>query len=156
MSEETVKDHYMQKGRCKISLNDQLDDFYEGCKNNTIGDECAYYFHAKRLDPTELAKRLKTYKKFCSKHMTTEGGIKIPKWLLSWIEKERINYWDTDTNNFSKRYQIVLILADRSVVTKNPFENMENNEYLFWNCFRITLTFEPQYALSVKASQLDF
>ena len=43
MSEETVKNHYKGKERCKISLNDQLEDFYEGCKNNTIRRECAYY-----------------------------------------------------------------------------------------------------------------
>ena len=160
MSEKTVKEHYMRKGRCKISLNDQLDDFYEGCKNNTIGDECAYYFHAKRLNPTELVERLKTYQNFRSKHMINEGGFEVPKWRPPWIRIEKIWYriksWgDKEINDFSIRNQILLLLADETLITQNPFENMENNEYLFWNGFRLTLTIPPKFALSLNEDKMD-
>ena len=53
------------------------------------------------------------------------------------------------------RFQILLLLADERLITQSPFENMENNEYLFWNGFRLTLTIPPKFALSLNEDKMD-
>ena len=107
MSEETVKDYYKQKERCKISLNDQLDDFYEGCKNNTIRRECAYYFHAERLNPEEVTESQKKYEKFRSHQMRNRYGAIVPKQLPPWVKIKSIKYGGIRTKKTS-----VMLFAD--------------------------------------------
>ena len=92
--------------------------------------------------------------------MINEGGFEVPKWRPPWIRIEKIWYriksWgDKEINDFSIRNQILLLLADETLITQNPFENMENNEYLFWNGFRLTLTIPPKFALSLNEEQMD-
>ena len=149
MGEETVKNHYKGKERCKISLNDQLEDFYEGCKNNTISSECAYYFHTKRLNPREFKESQKQFKKFCSR-MRNVGGVLVPRWLPPWLRIKQVNY------KTQSQMRNVLIFADGTLVTENPFETMDDNEYLLYNCFRISLELTAQSALSFKPYQLDY
>ena len=62
-------DLYKQKQRLKISLNDQLEDFYENCKNSNIIEECVYYYHTKRLDSEELQLSKTRFEKFRSRSM---------------------------------------------------------------------------------------
>ena len=53
---QEVKNLYNQKEIYKISLNDQLEGFYEKCATNeSIGHEVAYYFHTELLSPDEFS-----------------------------------------------------------------------------------------------------
>lgn len=46
---------YSRQRILKISMGDQLDDFYEKCiLNDVSGHEVNYYFHTERLSPTEF------------------------------------------------------------------------------------------------------
>ena len=53
---EEVKSLYKEQKAYKISLNDQLDAFYEKCRDGELsGHEIAYYFHTELLSPEEFA-----------------------------------------------------------------------------------------------------
>ena len=46
---------YSRQRNLKISMGDQLDNFYEKCiLNDVSGHEVNYYFHTERLSPTEF------------------------------------------------------------------------------------------------------
>ena len=52
-----VEGLYQQKNIYKISLNDQLENFYNRCKSNRfVKHEVAYFFHAELLSDEELQK----------------------------------------------------------------------------------------------------
>ena len=136
-------DLYKQKQRLKISLNDQLEDFYENCKNSKIIEECVYYYHTKRLDSEELQLSKTRFEKFRSRSMRNIDGFNVPRWMPSWLKIRKDNKRKTS------------IFVDEILVRENPFDNMEKNEYLLYNCFRITLTLTPQAVLSCKPNELD-
>ena len=124
-------------------MNDQLDDFYENCKNNNIIEECVYYFHSKRLDYEELQFSKKRFEKFRSKSMMNIDGLNVPIRVPSWVKLRKDNK------------QMTSIFADEILVPENPFDDMEKNEYLLYDCFRITLTLTPQAVLSCKSNELN-
>ena len=124
-------------------MNDQLEDFYETCKNSNIIEECVYYFHTKRLNSEELQLSKTQFEKFRSKSMRNLDGLTVPKWMPSWLKIRKDNKRKTS------------IFADEIMVPENPFDEMEKNEYLLYNCFRITLTLTPQAVLSCKQNELD-
>ena len=53
---QEVKNLYKEQKTYKISLNDQLEAFYEKCRDNELsGHEISYYFHTELLSPEEFA-----------------------------------------------------------------------------------------------------
>ena len=70
-------------------------------------------------------------------------GLNVPRWIPSWIKILKDNKRKTS------------IFADEILVPENPFDDMEKNEYLIYNCFRTTLTLTPQAVLSCKSNELD-
>ena len=148
MSEETVKDHYRQKKRLKLSLNDQLEDFYEGSKINNLRDECAYFFHTKRLNPEELRMSQKDFETFILKRTYDLDGKIVPRYRPSWLYIRKVE-------NPIKNKKESLFFEDGTLALENPFEKMDNNEYILYNCFRITLKITPELVLSLTSEQLD-
>ena len=151
VSEEKVKDYYKRRGPCKISMNDQLDTFYDGCNNNTISDEFAYFFHSKRLTPVELALSLQNYEKFHSKHailrMNERKNLgKIMQDLIS----EKTSSEDLNTANIDIYKEISRLQEDKDI-----FENMEKNEHRLYSGFRATLKITPESAATLQERDLN-
>ena len=149
VSEETIKDYYKQEKRLKISLNDQLDNFYESCNNNTITDEFSYYFHTKRLNSVELKDSQRKFHHFSKSQMKIVDGIRVPRRTPSFVSFQTIKHRDENKEND------VLILEDNYLALQNPFDKMTDNEFLLYMCFRATFTITPESAILLKEFQLD-
>ena len=55
IDKEEVKGLYQQRDTLTISLNDQLEHFYNKCKNNRFfKQEVTYFFHAEYLSEDDL------------------------------------------------------------------------------------------------------
>lgn len=70
IDKEEVIRMYKQREIHKISLNDQLEDFYSKCKNNRFRKhEVTYFFHAEYLSIDELQNyQTKFHKKLVRQH----------------------------------------------------------------------------------------
>ena len=138
---QEVKNLYNGQETYKISLNDQLEDFYEKCTaNRSTRHEVAYYFHTELLSPDE----------FSASHEQVE--IKETQKHLNEIELLEKKF-----SLFASPYRKKLRTAEINEA-KQKYESKvkesRQSEFRLYGGVRATLLFHPNRGLPV-AYQLN-
>ena len=127
---EEVTRLYKQKEIFKISLNDQLDSFYEKCRTNQFpGHEVAFFFHAELLTSNEFKQY---HKRYCE------------------IQKKR---FPNKIRALEKQFQKLDVKQLEKKITRSKREHennlkaSKNKAYRLFGGIRATLLFHPKRGL---------
>ena len=128
---QEVKNLYKEQNTYKISLNDQLEAFYEKCRDGQLsGHEIAYYFHAELLPPDEFAAcHAKVELKETQKHINE----------IELLEKK--------FSLFAAPYRKKLCFAEMDEATqkyKTKVKESRTSEFRLYGGVRATLVFHPK------------
>ena len=128
---EEVKRLYKQREHFKISLNDQLENFYNRCKSNRFfKHEVTYFFHAECLQIDEL-QQYQT--RFYEEMLMREAAYKHN--AQTYINRFIINeYYQSEIPNIE---EMILKAIKRS----------KNSDYRLYGGIRATLVFHPRWKL---------
>ena len=133
-----VKRLYQRRGSHKISLNDQLENFYIACKSQRVFDhEVVYYFHTEHLEPNELEEYQKRFLR-----------LEVARWAkkdekISPLLHEHIN-GPNPNSDMLKQY----VFSYKSI-NKNLRKNItasERSEYRLYGGVRATLVFNLKFS----------
>lgn len=132
---EEVKNLYKEQKAYKISLNDQLETFYEKCRDGGLtGHEISYYFHTELLPPEEFAAcHSELELKETQKHFN-EIELLTKKFSL-----------------FAAPYRKKLLATEIDEVTqkfKTKVKESSKSEFRLYGGVRATLVFHPKHGLS--------
>ena len=138
---QEVKNLYKQEETYKISLNDQLETFYEKCKiNDLIGHEVAYYFHTELLSPDEFAVcHEQVQRKETQKHFNEIELLEKKFSLFASPYRKKLRSAEID--EAKQRYE-------------SKVEESRQSEFRIYGGVRATLLFHPNRGLPV-ARQLN-
>ena len=123
-----VKRLYKQREHFKISLNDQLENFYNRCKSNRFSKhEVSYFFHVECLQIEELQQ----YQTRFYEELMLEAAFR----KSAYMNKIYIN--EDDQSEISNIEQMILEETKRS----------KNSNYRLYGGIRATFVFNPQWKL---------
>ena len=114
---EEVKRLYKQREHYKISLNDQLEIFYNRCKNNRFfKHEVTYFFHAECLQADKLQQcQIRFFESLMQRYKTDLRLTIIPNW-----------------QDIHSKYQ-------------EEINRSKNSDYRLYGGIRATLVFHPRW-----------
>ena len=127
---DEVKELYKGRGSHKISLNDQLENFYTKCKYQRLfHHEIAYFFHAEQLEVDEL-------EEYQKKFFELESNRFKRKTLLL---KQRNPHHDRNIKS-AKKYDSLEKIYHRNISIS------KNSEYRLYGGVRATLVFHLKWS----------
>ena len=131
---QEVKNFYKEQKAYKISLNDQLEAFYEKCRDGSLSDhQIAYYFHTELLSPEEFAAcHAEVELKETQKHLNV---IKLlEKKFAVFVAPYRKNVLSTEIDLATQTY-------------KSKIKESKKSEFRLYGGVRATLVFHPKRGL---------
>ena len=151
IAEAEVKSLYIQSEMHKISLNDQLENFYNKCKSNRFfKHEVAYFFHAEHLTDDELRK----YQTRFQKLIFDQYDSQIAKDSL----RRRINKTTAEFDERQSEMRFIKLLIGKEMIGDDLTPDVlaaklslsRISEYRLYGGIRATLVFNPLLGLPDK------
>ena len=141
IDKEEVIRLYQQREKHKISLNDQLENFYNKCKNNRFfKHEVAYFFHAELLPVDELQQYQNKF------HQNLIRQNEADTWKALIVE------CDSGRNRFRENFPVNFF--NKATENRSKFEKelirSKNSEYRLYGGIRATFIFFPRYDLPTQ------
>jgi len=141
IDKEEVIRLYQQRENHKISLNDQLEIFYNKCKNNQFfKHEITYFFHAEYLPVDELQQYQNKF------HQNLIRQNEADTWKALIVE------CDSGRNRFRENFPVNFF--NKATENRSKFEKelirSKNSEYRLYGGIRATFIFFPRYDLPTQ------
>ena len=132
---QEVKNLYKEQETYKISLNDQLEAFYDKCRDGGLtGHEISYYFHTELLPPGEFAA--------CHSELELKESQK---------HFNEIELLEKKFSLFAAPYRKNLLATEIDEATqkfKTKVKESSKSEFRLYGGVRATLVFHPKHGLS--------
>ena len=150
ISDIEVKRLYEQSATHTISLNDQLENFYNKCKNNRfLRHEVAYFFHAEHLSYDELQKYQMRFQKLIFDQYDSVAKN-------SWTRK--INNNNTKVDDRESRLRLISLFMGKEMIGDDLTPGIlmaklhlsKYDEFRLYGGIRATLVFNPRLGLPNK------
>ena len=142
---EEVKRLYKQREHYKISLNDQLEHFYNRCKNNRFfKHEVTYFLHAECLHADELQQyQMRFFESLMQRYETDLSRCGVTRLTINEEDQSQISNWQEihseilEKNNRSKNSDYRLYGGIRATLVFHPRWDLPSNEELSKLCEEI-------------------
>ena len=132
-----VKRLYQRRGSHKISLNDQLENFYIACKSQRVFDhEVVYYFHTEHLEPNELEEYQKRFLR-----LEVARWAKKDEKISPLLHDDMLNGPNSDMlKQFVSAYKSINKTLRKNITAS------ERSEYRLYGGVRATLVFNLKFS----------